>query len=239
MVLHAERLEHDAVWAATRRFLRRLTAVGARATLFVHPFSAIERGIDLAPRLRELVEGGHEIGQHTHFYASRAPDPETKPVSDLDPSNVRRCLARDLEYLVATGMRPAGFTAGGWASLPEVAEWLGERGFLYDSTERSFELRYASPPAVAGGGATGARMRGAVVSLPTTASVRDGLVSAVFRTRRSLDAPGFRYDLAYLHDYDLLSPRRRDAASALVFAWRSGSWRSACELARYVRDGGP
>ena len=239
LVFHAERLEHDTVWVETQRLLGRLARVGARSTLFVHPFSAIERGIDLAPRLKTLIDDGHEIGQHTHFYAPRDPDPDAKPVTDLEPSNVRRCLTRDLAYLQDAGVSPVGFSSGGWVSLPEISGWLEEHGFLYDTTRRSFELKYTNEPAAAGGGARRAGILGTVVNLPTTASVRTGLESALLRRKGSLEAPGFRYELAYVHDYDLLSRRRRGAVEALMLAWRSGPWRSAEELARYVRNGAP
>jgi hypothetical protein len=236
VVLHAERLERDAVWRATRRFLRWVAAAGGRATVFVHPLSAIEARTDLGPRLREIADGGHEIGQHTHFYAPREPGSDA-PTTDLSPSVVRGCLERDLAYLRAAGFPPRGFTSGGWAIVPDVSEWLRSNAFDYDSSYRSFDLTYANAAAAPGGGSTAAVARDGIVRLPTTASVRVAIEAVLYRRDESLRAPGFRYDLAYTHDYDLVVARRQIAAHALVRAWRSGPWRTAGELAELVQRG--
>lgn len=83
-------------------------------TLFVHPSSAIVAGADLAPRISGLMDRGHEIAQHTHFYEWRegVQPPPGKPASDLSVENVRRCLERDRSYLRAAGAEPVGFTSG-------------------------------------------------------------------------------------------------------------------------------
>ena len=113
LTLHAERMEVDRVWINIDRLLRNLERAGGRATVFVHPFSAIEAGVDLGPRIQNLLGRGHEIAQHTHYYAPRAPGATTKPVDRMDPENVVRCLDRDLRYLREAGVDSRGYVAGG------------------------------------------------------------------------------------------------------------------------------
>ena len=151
-VLHAERLHVAPVWRRTSALLSRLERYEARATLFVHPYEAIEAGVDIGPRIRELLARGHEIAQHTHFYEERDSGTSGKPRTDLDPRNIGRCLDRDLANLRAMGADPNGFTSGGWAVQPTVETWLADNGFGYDCSFRSFELGYENPAADAGGG---------------------------------------------------------------------------------------
>ena len=103
LTMHAERLEVDRVWSHDRRPAAPARASGWPSHLFVHPFSAIEAGADLGPKLRSLVERGHEIGQHTHYYAPRPAGSTAKPASLVDPTTSIRCLNRDLDYLRERG----------------------------------------------------------------------------------------------------------------------------------------
>ena len=202
----------------------------------MHPFSAIEAGFDLGPRVRELPSRGHEVAQHTHFYAPREPgaDPHAKPVSLLTQDNVRRCLDRDLAYLRGAGAEPRGFVAGGWAVSEVTLRWLREEGFLYDAGVRSFALSYANPDAAAGDGWTAPRLEDGLLRLPTTASLRT--------TARGSASPagtaGSRYDMTYVHDYDLVHPLRRLAASVVLRRWRDGPWTTAADLARRIGEPG-
>ena len=238
LVLHAERLELDDVWRRTSSLLASLERRGGRATLFVHPYSAIISGFDLTPRLAALMERGHEVGQHTHFYRWQggATPPPGKPRSDLSGENVRRCLDRDRDYLRAAGVEPRGFTSGGWAIVPELLPWLHRSGFAYDCSVRSFKLRYDSEPADAGGGWSAPRVEGGIVRLPTTSSLRDALASAMTRRPSTLPGPGFRYDLAYAHDYDLIRRSQRVAARAVMEVRRPGRWCTAGQLAGLIRS---
>ena len=112
LVLHAERLERDDVWAAVSDALGALERRDGRATLFVHPCSAIVAGADLGDRIRALLGRGHEVAQHTHFYASGLY--VGRPADDLSEVNVLACLERDRDYLLRSGADPRGFTAGAW-----------------------------------------------------------------------------------------------------------------------------
>lgn len=230
LTMHAERLEVDRVWSHTDALLRRLERRGGRATLFVHPFSAIEAGADLGPKLRSLVERGHEIGQHTHYYAPRSPGSTGKPASQLDPDNVVRCLNRDLDYLLASGAVPRGYVAGGWGMNGIADGWLRERAFSYDASVRSFSLRYDNPETVAGDGWQRPLATDGLVHLPTTTPV----TRSFRRENGALPFGACSYDMAYIHDYDLLRLRARVAARLMLASWGSGPWKTAAEIARLV-----
>ena len=230
LTMHAERLEVDRVWSHTDALLRRLERRGGRATLFVHPFSAIEAGADLGPKLRSLVERGHEIGQHTHYYAPRPAGSTAKPVSLVDPENVVRCLDRDLAYLREAGMDPRGFVAGGWVITTAAIDWLQLHGFTYDASVRSFSLAYVNARTIAGDRWKRASHEDGVVRLPTTTPV----ARSFRRGSRPISIGVGRYDLAYIHDYDLLRPRYRMAAASLFVRWGQGPWMTAAEIARLV-----
>lgn len=229
LTLHAERLEVEGVWSRASWLLRSLEAAGGRATVFVHPFWAIRSGVDLEPRIRELLDRGHEIGQHTHFYEPHGA--LGKPETLLTDENVRRCLERDLDYLRQRGADPRGFVAGGWAVHPEAMRWLEERGFAYDCTVRSFTLKYENASAAPGEGWTVPRWEGDVLRLPTTGT----LAGAVLGRARAIDTGAVRYVLAYVHDYDLRRTFRTVAAHALVRRWRRGPWATAAQLASRFR----
>jgi len=217
--VHAERLHEDAVWDRTSTWLRAVERRGGRATLFVSPLRAVAGRFDLAARLHDLARRGHEIAQHTHYYAPapEAAGPAFEKRTVLDPENVVRCLAADHAALEAAGMRPRGFVSGGWAIDPAIASWLHAAGFAYDASRRSFRLAYRSPAAEGGGGCGTAVLRAdGLVELPTTAPLARALHAAVVRRTGRAGFAAMRYDLVYLHDYDLLDGGRRLTAHALV-----------------------
>ena len=223
--LHAERLERNDVWSRTDAFLRRLERAGGRATLFVHPRSAIAAGVELGPRIRALLDRGHEIGQHTHFYSEGRGS--VKPRSDFSPKNVRRCLDRDYRYLSDAGADPRGFVAGAWAIVDDVTPWLRDHGFIYDASVRAFPLAYRAGAAARGDGWSEAETADRIVRLPTTAPVSRAARGRVPRARvRETD-----YELLYLHDYDLLRLSRNVAALVMLARTRHARWRTAAELA--------
>ena len=230
---HAERLEREEVWRRTSDLLEAVELRGGHATLFVHPFTAIEAEADLGPRLRELMERGHELGQHTHFYAPRTSDDEGKLPTLLSAENVRRCLDRDLRYLRDAGAEPRGFVAGGWAIHDEVLRWLRECGFLYDASVRSFALNYEHPDAVEGDGWTGPLVQDGLLRLPTTSPL-----TRIAKSRgRPLEADGLSYELGYIHDYDLVSFAQRMAAGAALRRWGdAGPLVTASELAGRISN---
>ena len=223
--LHAERLERDDVWRRTDAFLHRLERRGGRATVFVHPRSAIAAGAQLRPRIRELLDRGHEIGQHTHFYAGDSG--VGKPQTDLSPENVRRSLDRDHRYLSDAGADPRGFVAGAWAMVAEVTPWLRDHGFTYDASVRAFPLSYDSGAASPGDGWTAAEIEQGFVRLPTTAPVSRAVRGRAPRARVAQTD----YELLYLHDYDLTRARSRAAGAALFLTSRRARWTTAGALA--------
>jgi peptidoglycan/xylan/chitin deacetylase (PgdA/CDA1 family) len=223
--IHAERLERDDVWRRTDAFLHRLERAGGRATVFVHPRSAIAAGSDLGPRIRALFERGHEIGQHTHFYADQEED--GKPLSDFSADGVRSCLERDRRLLCDAGAEPRGFVAGAWAIVDAVGPWLRGHGFTYDASVRAFALSYESHAASRGDGWNAAEREDGIVRLPTTAPV-----SAILRGRlRRARVADVEYELLYLHDHDLLRARSRAATATLLATSRHVRWTTAGELA--------
>jgi polysaccharide deacetylase len=223
--LHAERLERDDVWCRTDAFLHRLERRGGRATVFVHPRSAIAAGVELRPRIGALLDRGHEIGQHTHFYVEDAA--AGKPQTDLSPENVRRCLDRDHRYLTDAGADPRGFVAGAWAIVGEVTPWLRDHGFTYDASVRAFPLSYDSGAASPGDGWTAARIEQGIVCLPTTSPVSRAVRGHAPRAQ----VADTDYELLYLHDYDLMRARTRAAAVGLFLTSRRARWTTAGALA--------
>jgi hypothetical protein len=207
LVFHAERLHDDPVWRRVLPLARTLAEDGIAVTFFVFPYRAEAVGADLAPRVRELAELGHEIAQHTHFYAGKSFLTERK-YDDLSDANVIACLERDLDALRAMGVEPRGFTAGAW-QLPEVGlEALLSLGFQYDCSARhpqpgierlNGHHRWLDGPSVYSGDA------GRLLLLPTTCSLGGWFKS---RHKRGLPAPP-DYQMVYLHDYDLLASRTR------------------------------
>jgi hypothetical protein len=215
---------------------------GYRATLFVEPVRARVLHIDLAPKLdriaRRIARGGHEVGMHTHFYELTGDPGHTtgfrKP-SVFTEGNVRRCLSEDHDYLVAAGHRPQGFVAGGWAIVESTFRWLSHRGFTYDSSYRTFPLRYPNPQAASGTGPAQPNWIGSLLELPTTAPLTAALTNRLIPWRKlsRVTAP-ISYEHVYLHDYDLLDLRKGLALRTLLFLLRDSEHVTLRELAGLV-----
>ena len=228
LALHAERLERDDVWTAVSDALGALERRGGRATLFVHPRSAIVAGADLGDRIRALLGRGHEVAQHTHFYA-RGGD-VGGPADDLSEMNVRACLERDRDYILRSGADPRGFTAGAWRESSSAATWLEEEGFRYDCTGRTFALHHAAAGVDPATTRSRISIRGGVLDLPTTASIADA-ARQLGRRVEPLPLTGEdSYELLYVHDYDLVRAKHR-LAWRLVVTMQRGAWFTARELA--------
>ena len=88
---------------------------GIALTFFVFPYRAEAVGADLTARVRELKELGHEIAQHTHFYAGKSFLTEQKS-DDFSDGNVVACLERDADTLRAMGVEPRGVHRRGLAA---------------------------------------------------------------------------------------------------------------------------
>lgn len=204
LAFHTESLHDDRVWKRLLIILAIMRRLGSRATFFIYPFRAVVAGREISVRVRTLaVDYEQEVGQHTHFYAGRSLEKPDKS-SDLSPENIRSCIERDFKWLCRIS-QPRGFTAGGWIVTEAVFESLVDLGFNYDCSARVPSLRK--------GVETGPNLWLAeaqkrliqnrpLILVPTTHTLRTSLL-----TKRNLTTPlkaGHRYQLSYLHDYDLL-----------------------------------
>jgi Polysaccharide deacetylase len=214
IAFHAEKLHDDATWQYTEQFARRMGENSVQATFFVYPFRAQIAGKDITDRVRTIASMGHEIGQHTHFYAGSRIDKGEK-VDDLSEQNVIHCLTRDFEKLNGMGHVPRGFTAGAWLIPPALYETLASLGFVYDCS-----TRFPSPKGNAQSPHNGwlrapkyhATGHGRILCLPTSCSLGEW-----FKWGRRIKTEGqISYQLIYLHDYDLLSLRNRLLFSCLL-----------------------
>lgn len=116
----------DAAYAVgVRRLLDFFADAAVPATLFVvgrdaeHPAHAA--------LLREAVEAGHELGNHTysHFY----------DLPERAASVQRDEIARGEDAIAqASGARPVGYRAPGYNITPQILQIVTERDYLYDSS---------------------------------------------------------------------------------------------------------
>ena len=207
IAFHAERLHDDQTWRRVERFARWMDRRNIRATFFVYPFRAQVAGMDITHRVRAVAALGHEIGQHTHFYAGTKIDHGEK-INDLSAENIINCLNRDFNTLAEMGFVPTAFTAGAWLVNRIVCDTLVNLGFVYDWSTRFPQSRIVdqspdhswlrSPRFHSHG-------QGGVLCLPTTCSLGEWFKWG----RRVKIEARFPYQLIYLHDYDLLSFRNR------------------------------
>lgn len=205
LAFHTEKLHDDKVWRRVERTARWMAQKDMKATFFVYPFRAQVIGQDVTDRVRVLAGLGHEIGQHTHFYAGTKLDKPEK-VDDLSEANIAHCLYRDFEKLDSIGFPPKGFTAGSWFVNETVWAILLDLGFTYDcsaqfpkpqKTAESPYNRWRRSPEFF------TNRQGRILCLPTTCSLSEWFKWG--RKVKTEDRVG--YQLVYLHDYDLLSFR--------------------------------
>src|SRR6266536_696191 len=111
LAFHAEKLHDDHIWRQVEKVAYWMAERGVKATFFVYPFRAQAARTDISERVRGIAALGHEIGQHTHFYAGTKIDKPEK-VNDFSETNIVRCLYRDFETLQGIGFQPKGFVAG-------------------------------------------------------------------------------------------------------------------------------
>ena len=170
---HTERLHDDQVWSRVEKVARWLAQHGKQATFFCYPFRAQVARKEIKERVRMLASLGHEISQHTHFYAGRKIE-GPKKVNDFSPANIVYSLQRDFETLCAWGFTPKGFTAGAWMVNEVVWDTLIDLGFVYDCSLRfpkpgnpaiSLYHRWAREPQVY------SNEKGNLTLLPTTCSL--------------------------------------------------------------------
>src|SRR5207249_4141560 len=131
IAFHAEKLHDDPTWRRVERIARWMKQQDMKATFFVYPFRAQVAGKDITDRVQAVAALGHEIGQHTHFYAGTRIEGREK-ADDLSDQNIVHCLNRDFETLERMGFVPKAFTAGAWFVTQAVRDTLVSLGFAYD-----------------------------------------------------------------------------------------------------------
>jgi len=148
-------------------------------------------------RARTLVGSGAPFGHHTHWTSPT----HARPTGG-DPGTR---VAGEAEWLRTNGLAPDLFCGGGWYTDIGVAEACAAAGYT-DCTPRTTRPGYLAQdekwaqldaPAVVGL-PSGVEL----LALPTTHSIGDALRDAV--------RPGLPPRMhVYLHDTDLVAPRRR------------------------------
>jgi polysaccharide deacetylase len=202
LAFHAEKLHDDRVWQRVQRVAQWMSCKRVKATFFVYPYRAQVVAQDISDRVRMLSDLGHEVGQHTHFYAGTKIDKPGK-VDDLSDANISRCLHRDFETLQHMGHTPKGFTAGAWFVNEAILDTLTTLGFTYDCSARfpqpktitslPFHRWLQTPQPYVNPG-------GRMLCLPTLCSLGEW-----YKWGRKTQIGGqVPYQLVYLHDYDLL-----------------------------------
>ena len=95
---------------------------------------------------------------------------------------------------------------------------VAAHGFTYDASVRSFSLKYDNPQAAAGEGWTAPLEEHGLLRLPTTAP----LTNIARQRGHPLPVGNLRYELGYIHDYDLSSSAHRTAARVALRRWSDG-----------------
>ena len=206
LAFHAERLHDQRVWRKVERVAGWMAEHDMKATFFVYPFPAAVAGKSISERVQWLGSLGHEIAQHTHFYAGTKITKHEKR-DDLSQANVIHCLRRDFETLKEFGFPPKGFTAGSWFVNDVVLDALVELGFVYDCSAQfpgpktlssSPNNRWLRAPQYY------SNTHGRLLCLPTTCSLGEWFKWG----RKSRSETDQSPQIVYLHDYDLLSLKR-------------------------------
>lgn len=105
--------------------LDRLQRAGLRITFFLVGSDA-ER-TENGEALRAIVRAGHDVGNHSHRHESW--------MHTYGRDEVRDELSRSEDAIaLATGVRPNGFRAPGFALSADVVSVLAERGYRYDAS---------------------------------------------------------------------------------------------------------
>jgi hypothetical protein len=182
---------------------------GVKITFLVYPMRSESAGRDVRGRVREIAARGHEVGQHTHFYAGAATERPHKR-TDLSDRNVRECIERDRAWLAECGVEPKGFCGGNFMMTGAAFESLAEHGFVYDCSARmTWEREDYEAPHPWGDRAEVRSFGGRpLVLMPNTEYLT--LAQLLDPRRRNRSAPlsnGTSYQLVMNHDYDLLSPK--------------------------------
>lgn len=213
--MHAEHLHLPAVWSATRATLDRSRL---RWTIFVDSLLARIDGVDLAAALDWFADHGHEVAMHTHHHLLQGDPGHTTGFTmgeRLSDDDVHRCLQENFDYLAERGHRPEGFVSGSWLVMDSIFEWLGDHGFAYDSTLRTYQAAGPWSNLVDDAPCPEVRRVNGLLEVPTTAPLTTQLRAAISRTSRSVALGEVSYDLYYVHDYELTKAHKRMAVGVL------------------------
>jgi hypothetical protein len=206
LAFHAEQLHERRVWKKVSRVAGWLAEHNMKATFFVYPFPAAVAGKNLSKHVQWLNSFGHEIAQHTHFYAGTQITKHEKR-NDFSKANIIHCLRRDFETLKAFGFPPKGFTAGSWFINDVVLDTLIELAFVYDCSAqfpRPKTWGRNPPDDCLSAPEYYSNAHGRIFRLPTTCSVGEWFK---WGHKAGQERNPF-YQIVYLHDYDLLSLKR-------------------------------
>ena len=196
---HTEELHDDRVWRRLYGLAHWMARKGVQVTFFVYPFRAQVAHRDISERVQTLAELGHEIGQHTHFYAGVKIGKPGKE-NDLSDTNMVYCLQRDFKTLCEMGIQPEGFTTGAWVINETVLKTLVELGFAYDCSARFPKGKRVTPLPNHRWLRSMEIYQGTLLCLPTTCSLGEWFKGG-YKVTICEEIP---HHLVYLHDYDLL-----------------------------------
>ena len=213
--MHAEHLHLAPVWEATRATLAKSPL---HWTLFIDPLLARIAGFDLRDQFAWFADHGHEIAMHTHHHLLQGTPGHTTGFlmgQPLDEGDIHRCLSENYEYLGERGYTPKGFLSGNWLVLGATVEWLSATGFEYDSTLRTYSGPHPNSTLAPNEPRATVSHLGDLVEIPTTASLKQQVQADLTFRRRSVDVEDLSYELYYLHDYDLVSDKKRAAVRGL------------------------
>jgi hypothetical protein len=195
---HVEAPLDDRVW---KRFsdLQGRTPGGFRIAALIRPPADGESEQVWLERARQAAGQG-SFGHHAHFVSATHARP-----SASDPAHAAR-VRTEAEWLRGQGLDPRFFCGGGWYIDEDIAEAIGELGYV-DCTAVAFRPSYLAPDAtwLHAGRPTWLLLPSGrrLLELPATHSL--GMAA-----RAALD-PQPLADVVhvYFHDTDLLDPKRR------------------------------
>ena len=118
--------------AGVPRYLRMLDDLGIRSTFFVPGHDA-----EIYPDMvRDIVAAGHEVAAHGYLHEGWDP-------GDAEPQLLRR------SHDILTGLigrEPRGWRSPGGAKSERTLRTLADLGYLYDSSEKDYDLPFRTPP---------------------------------------------------------------------------------------------
>ncbi|HRZ79998.1 MAG TPA: polysaccharide deacetylase family protein [bacterium] len=117
-----------------RRFLDLLDSEGIKGTFFITAFGFNEKNI---PVLKEIVDRGHEIGNHSFSHDYR--------LTLMPTGEIEKDIAENHKFIEqVSGYRCTGFRSPGYNSSPGIISVLKKAGYSYDSSFFPSPLYYAA-----------------------------------------------------------------------------------------------